>query len=427
MAESINMAGRIEEQMPAKLVDFIKAAGRVAQRQQQRLYLVGGVVRDLLLGRDTLDLDLVVEGDAINLAQKLAGIIQAKVTIHTRFGTAKLQGNNRSIDVATARAESYARPGALPTVKPGTARNDLARRDFTINAMAIELNPSHFGRLLDPHGGKQDLEHKLVRVLHERSFIDDATRIWRALRYEQRLDFQIEPATLELLKRDITMLATISGDRIRNELELILKEELPEKVLLRADELGVLNKLHPSVKADAWLVETFVLARRQYPDSLSPRLYLALLAYHLNADENEQLISYLKLPRASAQVMRDTIAIKDKIGELSVNGLAPSRIYALLHGYSSIALTANSLATDSTTVEEHIGLYQNVLRYVQPALTGEDVKRLGIPEGPKIKEILQSLRQARLNGKVSSKKEEEKMVRGWKTNTRLGGHLNEQG
>jgi tRNA nucleotidyltransferase (CCA-adding enzyme) len=413
MAESINMTSRIEEQMPAKLVDFIKATGRVAQRQQQRLYLVGGVVRDLFLVRSTLDLDLVVEGDAINLAQKLASINQAKVTTHARFGTAKLQGNDRSIDVATARAESYARPGALPTVKPGTIRNDLDRRDFAINAMAIELNPGHFGRLLDPHRGRYDLKHKLVRVLHQKSFIDDATRIWRALRYEQRLDFQIEPATLELLKRDIAMLDTISGDRIRNELELTLKEELPEKALLRADELGVLNKIHPSLKAGAWLAETFVLARRQYPDSLSPRLYLALLAYHLTADENEQIISYLRLPRASSQVMRDTMAIKGKIEELSVNGLAPSRIYALLHGYSSTALTANSLATYSISAKENIELYQNVLRYVQPALTGEDIKRLGIPEGPKIKEILQSLRQARLDGQVISKKEEDKMVRDW--------------
>lgn len=413
MAESINMAGRIEEQMPAKLVGFIKAAGETAQKEQQRLYLVGGVVRDLLLKRDTLDLDLVVEGDAINLAQKLAGINQAKVTTHARFGTAKLQGDNMSIDVATARAESYARPGALPTVKPGTIRNDLARRDFTINAMAIELNPSHFGRLLDPHGGKHDLEHKLIRVLHQKSFIDDATRIWRALRYEQRLDFQIEPATLELLKRDIAMLVTISGDRIRNELELTLKEELPEKALLRADELGVLNKMRPSLKVDAWLTETFVLAREQYLDTPPPRLYLALLAYHLTTDENEQLISYLRLPKASSRVTRDTLAIKDRIEELSVNGLAPSRIYALLHGYSSTALTANSLATDSITTEEHIELYQNVLRYVQPALNGEDIKRLGIPEGPKIKEILQGLREAKLDGKVSTRKGEEDMVREW--------------
>jgi tRNA nucleotidyltransferase (CCA-adding enzyme) len=413
MAKLANMASRIEEQMSAKLVDFIKAAGRVAQRQRQRLYLVGGVVRDLFLERNNLDLDLVVEGDAIDLAHKLADINEAKITSHARFGTAKLQCDNKSIDVASARAESYVRPGALPKVKPGTVKNDLARRDFTINAMAIELTPSHFGRLLDPYRGRYDLEHKLVRVLHQNSFVDDATRIWRALRYEQRLDFKIEPATLELLKRDIAMLDTISGDRIRNELELTLKEDLPEKVLLRADELGVLNNIHLSLKAGTWLADTFVLARQQYRDSPSPWLYLALLAYHLTANENEQLIIHLRLPRTYARVIRDTMAIKDKIGELSINGLAPSRIYSLLHGYNSTAITANSLATDSASAQEHIELYQNVLRYIQSALTGEDIKKLGIPEGPKIKEILQKLRAAKLDGEVGIRKDEEELVRGW--------------
>ena len=181
-------------------------------------------------------------------------------------------------------------------MKPGSINDDLSRRDFTINAMAVELNPGHFGELLDLYGGRDDLEHKLIRVLHEKSFIDDATRIWRALRYEQRLDFQMEPATLKLLKRDIAMLDTISGDRIRHELELVLKEELPEKVLRRADELGVLAKLHPSLKGDGWLAEKFAQARElSLPDSPPVALYLSLLAYRLTADEIEQLISYLKI------------------------------------------------------------------------------------------------------------------------------------
>ncbi len=412
MPKVVNLASSIKKQLPAELVDFMKAAGGEGQRQQLRLYLVGGVVRDLLLERSNLDLDLVAEGDAINLAHEMAGIKQAKVTTHPYFGTAKLQWGNWSVDLATARTETYARPGALPAVKPGTIISDLSRRDFTINAMAVELNPRNFGELLDPNGGRADLKHRQIRVLHEKSFIDDATRIWRALRYEQRLDFQLEPATLKLLRRDIDMLATVSGDRIRHELELILKEKLPEKALRRADELGVLTRLYPSLKGNGWLAEKFARARKvSLPASPPLPLYLALLAYHLSAEETMQVISYLRLPGASAQVLRDAIDIKAKIKELSISGLAPSRIHSLLHGYSSPSLLANSLATDATTAAEHIELFVNVLCHVQPVLSGEDLKRLGVPAGPRIREILHRLREARLDGRVRSRKDEEAMVR----------------
>jgi tRNA nucleotidyltransferase (CCA-adding enzyme) len=409
----INLTGQIEKHLPADTYNFIKTAGKIAQKRHQRLYLVGGMVRDLLLERSTLDLDLVVEGDGINLARKLADINQAKVTVHPRFGTAKLQWDNGSTDVATARTETYTRPGALPTVKPGTIKTDLSRRDFTVNAMAIELNPGHFGELIDPHAGKDDLERKSIRILHTKSFIDDATRIWRALRYEQRLDFRIEPSTLKLLKRDIAMLATISGDRIRHELELVLKEAIPEKALSRADKLGVLAELHPSLKADSWLSSVFSRARLLCSGSPPPPLYLALLAYHLTSDEIGQLTAYLRLPKSYSRVLEDTTAIKGKAEELSVHGLAPSRLYALLHGYDSTALTANSLALDSTIAAEHIELYRNVLRNVQTALSGDEIKGLGVPEGPRVNKMLQRLREARLDGKISSKREEEEMVRGW--------------
>jgi tRNA nucleotidyltransferase (CCA-adding enzyme) len=407
----------IQEQLPKDLINFIRVAGGIAEKQQQRLYLVGGVVRDLLLERRNFDLDLVVEGDAIKLAREIAKTNQARVTPHPRFGTARLQWAGRSADLATARAETYARPGALPAVKPGTINDDLARRDFTINAMAVELNPRHLGEIIDPHGGRHDLENKLVRVLHDRSFIDDATRIWRALRYEQRLDFRLELATLELLKQCTVWLDTISSDRIRHELELVLKEELPEKVLRRADELGVLARLHPSLIGDDWLAETFATARQQcLPDAVPHQLYLALLAYRLTAEEVGKLISYLRLPKATAQVLGDTLAIKDNMKELSTQGLAPSAIYDILHGCVLTALMANSLGAGSATAAEHIELYLNVLRHVNPVLSGEDLKKLGVPDGPKIKEILQRLREARLDGKISSKKEEEAMVRGWAKN-----------
>jgi len=414
MSKIINLSNRIEKQLPTELVNFMRVAGEIAASQGQSLYLVGGVVRDLLLGQTNLDLDLVVEGSAINLAQQLMQISQGKITTHPRFNTAKLQWNKWSIDLATARSETYAKPGALPSVKPGSPSDDLSRRDFTINTMAIYLIPSRYGEVVDLHGGRDDLKHKLIRVLHEKSFIDDATRIWRGLRYEQRLNFQLEPNTLQLLKRDTPMLDTISGDRIRHELELILKEEFPEKVIRRAEELKVLPELHPALKGNGWLAEKFGQARQlSYPNLPPVGLYLSLLAYPLTDEESEQLISRLRLPKTLAQTLRDTNSLKTKLESLANPELAPSSVYYLLHNYSPPAITANSSACDSTVARRNINLFLSRLRYVKPALNGDDLVRMGIAPGPQIKEILKLLHEARLDGKVTSKQGEVELVEGW--------------
>jgi len=388
----INLSGKIEKQLPAELVTFIQRAGRIVASQGQGLYLVGGVVRDLLLGQTNLDLDLVVEGNAIELAQQLAEISRGKITTHPRFNTAKLQWDKWSVDLAI--------------------NNDLFRRDFTINAMAIELNPSHYGELIDRHGGRDDLEHKLIRILHEKSFTDDATRIWRGLRYEQRLDFKLEPNTLKLLKRDIPMLDTISGDRIRYELECILKEERPEKVLHRAEELEVLPKLSSTLKGNGWLAEKFAQARQlTSPNPPTVGLYLAILAYPLTNEETEPLTLSLRLPKSLAQALRDTISLKAKLPSLADSKLTPSGIYRFLHGYSPQAVTANSLAYDSPVAHQNIQLFLNKLRYVKSAITGNDLQKMGIAPGPQMKEILEQLHEARLDGKVTSKQGEKKLVK----------------
>ena len=414
MPNAVNLTSEIEKQLPAELVEFMQMSGLLASSREESLYLVGGVVRDLLLGQANVDLDLVVEGNAIDLAYRLGTTKQAKITTHPHFDTAKLQWNNWSVDLATARSETYAKPGALPSVKAGTIENDLFRRDFTINAMAVCLTPGHYGELIDLHGGKNDIGHKLVRVLHGKSFIDDATRIWRSLRYEQRLDFQLEQNTLGLLKRDISMLDTISGDRIRHELELILNERYPEKVLRRAGELGVLAKLHPALKAESWLTEKFKEARQLGSTTTTPAgLYLALLTYNLSNDDIEHLISYLRFPKALAKIIRDTEGIKSNLQSLADPELAPSQIYRLLYGSSSIAVQANLLASDSVVTHRHLQLFIDKLRYVKPALTGNTLKNIGIAAGPQIKEILQLLHEARLDGRANNKQDEEEIVKEW--------------
>ncbi|MDD5127600.1 MAG: CCA tRNA nucleotidyltransferase [Dehalococcoidales bacterium] len=406
----MNLADKIKEGLPAELVNFLVTAGGVAETCGDGLYLVGGVVRDLLLGRQNLDLDLVVEGDTKSFAGGLAGLLSAKLVAHPRFGTARLRWDDWSADIATARSETYARPGALPAVKPGNIQTDLFRRDFTINAMAIELSAPRYGELIDRFGGLADLERKSIRILHERSFIDDATRIWRAIRYEQRLDFKIEPRTLELLKQGILMLDTVSGDRVRHELELVLKEPLPEKALRRAAELGVLAKIHPSLKGDNWLTERFVRARQlTAPEPPALALYVALLTCRLTADEAERLLGYLRFPNTVTRILEDVANIKVELDILTDRSLTPSGIYTLLDGYHPTALQAIMLAMEVPLARERIEEYLDKLRHIRTALTGADLARMGITGGH-IKEVLNSLRNARLDGKIKSREDEVRWV-----------------
>ncbi len=415
MPKTTNLASKLEAELPANLVILTRTAGSLADRQGQNLYLVGGVVRDLLLSKPNFDLDLVVEGDAIALAQHLVAKVKpTQVAIHPRFKTAKLSWGKWGIDFATARSETYAQPGALPTIKPSSIEDDLLRRDFTINAMAIRLNTTGYGELIDRYGGQSDLEHKLIRVLHKKSFIDDATRIWRGLRYEQRLDFQLEETTLKLLTRDIPMLDTISGDRIRYELECILGEALPEKALIRAGELGVLPKLHPALKANGWLVDKFKAARKlASPNPPSVGLYLALLAYRLSGEECDELISTLRLSKSVGQIVRDTSTLKAKLKTLAYPELLPSYVYHILHDFSPLAIIASSLATTSPIARQHLEIYLHKLRYVKATLRGDDLLSLGFAPGPQVKEILERLHQAKLDGKAVTKQDEVTLVKEW--------------
>ena len=414
MPEVNNLATRIKEQLPKELIELLWLAGELAQKRSQKLYLVGGVVRDLLLGRENFDLDLVVEGDAIALARELAEGKQCKLTTHQRFGTAKLRWNGWSADITTARSETYAKACALPTVNPSTIRDDLFRRDFTINAMAVELNPGFYGQLLDLYGGLADLEKKLIKVLHDRSFVDDATRIWRAIRYEQRLNFQLEPLTLELVKRDVGYLKKVSGDRIRHELELIFEEENPEKALCRAGELGVLRQLHPKLKADGWLSAKCEQAHWwSSPGIPSFGLYLALLVYRTGPDGVEEIITLLRLRKSTTRTLRDTIDLKNSLGRLASTQITASQVYTLLIDYATEAVVANVIAGEMPPAVPHLTEFLEKLRYIRPALSGEDLKRLGVAQGPEIKDRLHRLLEARLEGEVLTKQHEEALVRNW--------------
>jgi len=407
---STNIGSKITKKLSADLGSLLRTAGEIADGKGMELYLVGGVVRDLLLNLSIMDIDIVVVGDAFEIV-KLLPLKKANIQLHNDFGTAKVKLDKWNIDFAMARSETYSRPGALPNVMPSTIENDLVRRDFTINAMAVSLKPKNFGELMDPHHGQTDLKNKTIRILHENSFVDDATRIWRAIRYEQRLDFAIEPYTLKLLERDLNMLETITGDRIRHEIELVLKEKLPEKVLHRADELKILTLLSKELAGNNWLAEKYNEARELgLTDSSLTSIYLALLFYQISDKELEQLVKRLKINNKLVRICKETLDLKNKLKVLNNPKITPSDIFFLLYEYSQPAIIANSLATDSARIEQNIDNYLTKLRHVKTRLNGDDLKKMGISAGPEIKRILHMLQAARLDGKVTTKQGESRMV-----------------
>lgn len=413
MNQTISLSEQVKQYLPLQILEVVKFAGEKAAKLQQGLYLVGGVVRDLFLGRPNFDLDLVVEGDALKLASEIARFTRASLLRHPQFATAKLKLANFSLDIATARQETYSKPGALPAITPGTIHNDLFRRDFSINAMAICLIPERYGELLDPYKGKDDLNRHLIRVLHDQSFIDDATRILRGLRYEQRLGFSFESRTLKLLQRDMFLLDTISNERIRHELELILRENQPERILKRAQELGILRQLCLPLKGNGWLAQKFEQARHISKHKPTTFLYLSLLIYPLTESENEQFLSRINPTKKLAQTLRDTLRLKKYLSYLSEPSLSPSSIYYLLHNYLPTAIQANALASDSISIRQRLELFLRKLRYVKPILNGEDLIRIGISPGPKMGDILRALHEAKLNGRVKTRRDEEKFVYSW--------------
>ena len=391
---------------------MIQAAGELCGERDEHLYLVGGVVRDLILGRRSFDLDLVVEGDAGELAKSLVLSRGGTVVVHPRFGTSKVHYGDSTLDFATARAENYSRPGALPTVRQGTIDEDLLRRDFTVNAMAVKVDPDSFGDVIDPCGGQEDIERSCIRVLHEKSFIDDATRMLRALRYEQRLGFRLDPGTEELLRRDVAMLDTISGDRIRHEMELIFQEEEPDKVIARADDLGVLPGIYASLKGKGWLEEKL----RQARSARSPvpmAVWFSLMAYQLTTAQASEFGGRLKLPKIVSRALDDTVRLRDNLSALTDQELRPSGVCQCLEGYNIYSIMTCAIAEEKPLICDRLHLYMDKLRHVKPLLRGKALQEMGLVPGERLGEILQDLRWAKMDERVRTKRDEEELVLSW--------------
>ncbi|MCX7669770.1 MAG: CBS domain-containing protein [Anaerolineae bacterium] len=435
-------AESLERQMaaalPAGLLDLMKLAGALAAELGYPLYAVGGFVRDLLMGQPNLDLDLVVEGDAIALAHELARRFGGRVRSHRRFGTAKwilpedrrgfveANGLPATLDFATARTEFYERPTALPTVERSSIKLDLHRRDFTINTLAICLTPARWGELLDFYNGRKDLEEGIIRVLHSLSFVEDPTRILRAVRFEQRFGFRIEPRTAELIGNALDLLGRVSAERIRHELELLLAEAEPERAFCRLAELGVLPVLHPDLRCDGWLQARAAELRRQLaelaapadeaapamaiPADHLPMLYCALLTYRMPEASVRDLLEKYRFRKAYRDLVEEAVRLRARLPELDRNGLKPSEVVAILDETSDEVRLLLRVVTDAWLVRQYLDQYQRRWRHVRPELTGDDLRRLGLPPGRIYSQILNRLRAARLDGAISTRAEEEQLV-----------------
>lgn len=400
-----------------------------AERLDLPLYLVGGSVRDLLLGRAVNDFDLIVEGDASKLAEAVLKKHGGRVVFHSRFGTATWTLDETTfkrlnvpafdavdlppfLDFVSARSEIYTEPGALPTIKRSTIEDDLRRRDFSINAMALRLDGNYFGELYDPLGGQADLERGWVRVLHPHSFVDDPTRMLRAVRYAGRYNFEIEPGTLALFNDEArTVLARLSGERLRHEFDLVFEEHEPAALLAHLVELDLLRPIHPllplansklpDIEAPGLEFGEFII-----PEILSCKQTLGWVLWlvSLPVSDVDAIAERLDFPVPLAKSAR---AASSLLGELpSFADWRPSQWTSYLDGLPALAVYAVYLVTGEMSLREYLVKWRNI----KPTITGNDLKARGLQPGPRYAEILNHLRAAWLDGDVKNVQEEKSLL-----------------
>ncbi len=417
--------------LPQKALSLLRALGKLADEVGVSLYLVGGVVRDLLLIKENGDLDLTVEGDGVAFARLVADRYRAGLAVFERFATARLTfPNGLKMDIATTRRESYAQPAVLPTVQWASIEEDLSRRDFTINAIAVQLNPGQFGLLLDPYGGQRDLRARRIRLLHAGSFQDDPTRIFRAIRFEQRFGFRLDRATLRLLAQaaSTNLIQRLSGPRLQNEILLLFAERDPVRAIARLGQLKLLRFLHHRLsntkpvkqmvtavpKALAWWA-------RQFQGSVidRPIVYLMALSSESSAAVVATMIRRLALSREQAKKVSTGGRVVDHaLKRLTDTGtVRRSQIFRLLADLSDEALVLLLAKQVSRQQGARLSVLKRLLmaymknRAVKTVLTGRDLQAMGLKPGPQYKTILGKLLDARLDRIVTTQAEERALAR----------------
>jgi tRNA nucleotidyltransferase (CCA-adding enzyme) len=416
-----NLLSSLKSKFPVEIFNLLKLSGEVARELGYSAYLVGGSIRDLLRGESNLDIDIVIEGDGIAFARWLGKRLNVKVKSHKRFGTAVVITDFLKFDVATARTEFYDSPAALPQVEMSSIKKDLYRRDFTINTMAIKLNPEHFGKLIDYFGGQRDIKEKTIRILHNLSFIEDPTRAFRAIRFSERFGFKISKHTINLIKTAvrINLFNKLSGTRMYDELNLLFLETEPIKAIKRLDEFDLLKFIHPHLTITKSLDETFEAIQETFAwfkllffeeELNKSHLFLMALFEELQSQERTEALKRLFVPpTARREILEGIMESQNALSKLQK--ASQKGIYYTLRPLNLQTILFTMSTARDKEQKKAISLYLTTLRKIKPELTGKDLQAMGYTPGPQFRKILTSLLEARLERQVKSREGEIKFVK----------------
>ncbi|MDK2957559.1 MAG: hypothetical protein PWQ57_3057 [Desulfovibrionales bacterium] len=422
-----NIKNLMRNRLPVALLDLLHRAGDLGRELGVEVYAVGGFVRDILLATPNSDLDLVVEGDGVAFAKKLADRMGGRAKPHQKFKTSVVVlEDGQRVDVATARLEYYEYPAALPTVELSSIKMDLYRRDFTINALAVHLNPDKFGNLVDFFGAQRDIKERILRVLHSLSFVEDPTRILRAVRFEQRFGFTIGGQSLRLIKNALALkiFDRLSGSRIFNELRLILQEASPLACLRRLKQLGVMAAIHPLLKLDAarekildeveLVYNGYKLLFHEY--NLEPwKLYMLGLTHGLNIQKLERIFERLNLSKREQREMTDLrrhiFQASHDLGRWRSTKGRISRLYFILEPVPLEGVLYLMARSKDDKLRKSISLFLTQLKAQQLDIRGEDLLAMDIPPGPAYTRILREVHAAKLDGLARTREAQLEMAR----------------
>jgi tRNA nucleotidyltransferase (CCA-adding enzyme) len=424
-ARTRNILKFMKERLTPRIIDILKTIGEKAKEIGYDAYVVGGFVRDLFLYRNNEDIDIVIEGDGIEFAKKYAKIVGARIHSHSKFGTAVIIfPDGFKIDVASARMEYYKFPAALPTVEMSSIKLDLYRRDFTINTLAIQLNPGRFGLLIDFFSAQKDLKEKIIRVLHNLSFVEDPTRVFRAIRFEQRFGFSIGKLTSRLIENAVKMgfFKRLSGRRVFAELRLILEEENPLSAISRMNEYHLLHVIHPSIILNNDLISLFNSAKKvlSWHDLLfleEPYMkwavyFLALLRSCDKETVSEICKRFEIAPRHRSIFCKERFEADRFISRMERNlPVKNSTIYRGISVFNIELILYMMAATKNEALKRSISNYFTQLRHIETSIKGKDLKKLGLEPGPIYREILEAVLDGKLNGRIKTRSEELAFVK----------------
>ncbi len=415
-----NMLGIMKDRLPKNLIQLLKEFGKVADIIGYNVYLVGGLVRDIFLKHENFDVDLVIEGDGIEFAREFARHHDVRVRSHQKFGTAVLIfPDGFKVDVATARIEYYESPGAAPIVETSSLKLDLYRRDFTVNTLAIKLNQKHYGTLIDYFGAQKDIKEKVLRVLHNLSFVEDPTRMLRAVRFEQRFGFKIGKLTLSLLKNAAKMnwMDTVASHRIMLELKLILQEPDPLGAISRMNELKLLKFISPHIELTPELENIFKEMREviawyhllYLEEAVAPwKIYWYGLAGPLDARTFRQLTREMGGGQKAMQLQKTGNQLLDALFKFEGTNY---QLYTLLAPYDTETLLYLMATSRSEKAKRLMSFYFTQLKGVKIQMVGKDLLAMGLTPGPVFKEIFDTLLEARLNNLTKTKADEIAFVK----------------